>query len=328
MKVLYIGTPDTYWFYRQGKNPSHWLYGAVEMEHDGHEVVWEQERLGLWNDWRMVWQHHPDMVFIPNLNLHRHLLLLLLSVMGLCSRPVFAWLHHEPKVKKGMKSMIYRLLLSGCRHLFFLSEKTMWETVAAGLVRADRCSVPEWGADAEFFSGVATEDWGWFVSTGKENRDFDTLIEAFRRTGAPLKIITSRSHAGADYGDLSERCKAIPNIEVVITENSGLVYPLMLKEMARAKALVCPLRRDRLDYCVGLSTIADAEGLRKPLIITRNPYHGTERMSHFYVVETVDEWCEAIRTIQQGNDGELPRSEYSMQAAWQRMRNVMFDRNS
>lgn len=55
--------------------------------------------------------------------------------------------------------------------------------------------------------------------------------------------------------------------------------------MADAKALVCPLRQDKLNYCVGLSTIVDAEGLRKPLIITQNPYHSKERIQSFHVVK-------------------------------------------
>lgn len=32
MKILYIARTDTYRYYREGINPSHWLYGAVEME--------------------------------------------------------------------------------------------------------------------------------------------------------------------------------------------------------------------------------------------------------------------------------------------------------
>ena len=58
----------------------------------------------------------------------------------------------------------------------------------------------------------------------------------------------------------------------------------MINEMANAKALVCPLLQNKLNYCVGLSTIVDAEGLRKPLIITRNPYHSRKRLD-FSVVE-------------------------------------------
>ena len=43
MKILYIARTDTYRYYREGINPSYWLYGAVEMEKDGNEVVWEDE---------------------------------------------------------------------------------------------------------------------------------------------------------------------------------------------------------------------------------------------------------------------------------------------
>ena len=39
MKILYRARTDTYRFYREGINPSHWLYGAVEMEKEGNEVV-------------------------------------------------------------------------------------------------------------------------------------------------------------------------------------------------------------------------------------------------------------------------------------------------
>ena len=45
MKVLYIGEAQTHNLYMQGKVPSHWLYGAVEMEKDSKQVVWEQERV-------------------------------------------------------------------------------------------------------------------------------------------------------------------------------------------------------------------------------------------------------------------------------------------
>ena len=44
MKILYIGTPYNHDLWKEGKNPSHWLYGACEMEEDGHEVIWKQEQ--------------------------------------------------------------------------------------------------------------------------------------------------------------------------------------------------------------------------------------------------------------------------------------------
>lgn len=135
--------------------------------------------------------------------------------------------------------------------------------------------------------------------------------------------MTAGSHAGNDHTGLIEKCKDIPNIEVVITRNTGAVYPMMLKAMAEAKALVCPLRKDKLNYCVGLSTIADAEGLKKPLIITRNPYHSKERTKDFEVVESVEEWCDAIKRIQTVSNGGINRTDTSMQKAYEQMKHIM-----
>ena len=183
--------------------------------------------------------------------------------------------------------------------------------------------MPGWGADEEFYNRVTKSDNGFFVSTGKEQRDFDILIEAFKRTDASLKIITCKSHAGNNFEKLPEICKEIPNIKVVITENSGDVYPQMINAMANAKALVCPLLQNKLNYCVGLSTIVDAEGLRKPLIITRNPYHSDKRVQLCEVVESVDGWVKAIRKVQSASV-EIPYPLYNMDRCYLNMKVVLF----
>lgn len=297
MKILYIGTPATYRLYKEGKNPSHWLYGAVEMEKDGHQVIWEQERTSFLNDYRLVKKHKPDLVFIPNLNIRNHALLLFLKRVGLCRKPVIAFLHHTPK--SGKTGFVYSFLLKALNHCFFLSEKTMEETIRKGCIGENRCSEPGWGPDMDFYAKIPTVNGNYFISTGKENRDFDLLIDVFKETKAPLKIITAKSHAGSDYTDLKKKCASIPNIEAIITENSGEVYPMMVSEMAKAKAIVCPLRQDKLNYCVGLSTIADAEGLSKPLIITKNPYHPEKTTACFNTVTGKDEWIHAIGSLKQ-----------------------------
>lgn len=89
------------------------------MEKEGDVVIWEEESHALLNDWRLVRKYHPDMMFIPNLNLRNHLLLLLFTALHVARTPVFAFLHHEPKVKRGAKAWFYKLLLSAPEHLFF-----------------------------------------------------------------------------------------------------------------------------------------------------------------------------------------------------------------
>lgn len=321
MKILYIGRTDTYQYCKNGINPSHWLYGAIEMEKDGNKMVWADESTALLNDWKLIKKHQPDCVFIHNLNMREHLILSILKVLGIVRCPIYGYLHHTPK--GGKAKILYKIFLRGIKHIFFLSEKTMKETIRQGYVQEKKCSVPGWGPDRNFYNKVPKKEGKWFVSTGKENRDFDILIEAFKRTGAPLKIITAQSHAGNEYGHLKEKCRNIENIEVVITENSGSVYPQMLQAMAEAKALVCPLLKDKLNYCVGLSTIADAIGLNKPLLITRNPYHDADYLNGAKVVETIDDWVKNIEEVMGNTEDMTIKSRMSMANCYQNMKKEM-----
>ena len=320
MKILYIGEETTHNQYIKGNVPSHWFYGACEMEHDGHDVIWAQEKSNILNDLKLIYKHNPDIIFIPNLNIHNHLLLLSIA-RSIIRTPIYAYLHHEPKIKEGLKSKVYKYLLGGVKHLFFLSEKSMFATINAGLVEEKRCSVPGWGPDMDFYSNVEKSDNGWFVSTGKENRDFDILIDAFTKSGAPLHIITAYTHNGEDYSSLTDKCKNIPNIKVTIVDNTSANYPMMLHEMASAHAIVCPILPDRLNYCVGLSTIADAEGLEKPLIITANPYHNSYRVSLSGIsVSCVEDWVMAIHNIRYR---EKQPTHYTMASAYSQMKTIM-----
>ena len=218
------------------------------------------------------------------------------------------------KIRESQHSLFF--FTKSLKSLFFLSAKTMEETIQGGYLSKEKCSEPGWGPDMDFYNKIEKADGDYFISTGKENRDFDLLIEAFKETKAPLKIITAQSHAGNDYTNLKEKCASIPNIEIIITENSGDVYPMMVKEMANAKALVCPLRQDQLNYCVGLSTIVDAEGLNKPLIITHNPYHSDNRINHFNIAGNEQEWIRAITSLRRSNNISIS----SIQECYQNMK--------
>lgn len=321
MKILYIGRTDTYRLCKGGINPSHWLYGTMEMEKDGNEVIWADESIALFNDWKLVKKYRPDSVFIHNLNMREHLMLSIMKALGIIHCPIFGFLHHTPK--GGKTKILYWIFLRGIKHIFFLSKKTMKETIERGYIQEKKCSVPGWGPDMDFYNKVPKKNGKWFVSTGKENRDFNILIEAFKRTGAPLKIMTAKSHAGNEYSDLKEKCQGFKNIEVIITENSGSVYPEMLKAMAESKALVCPLLKSKLNYCVGLSTIADAIGLGKPLLITRNPYHDDSYLNGARTVDTVEDWIKAIKEIIENTKSTTIENEVNMVTCYQKMKKEM-----
>lgn len=327
MNILCISTKKTFELYKQGKVPSHWLYGTIEMEHDGHNIIYEDLPTKFGEDWKKVRKHKPEMIFIPTMNFNYFILLLFLCSINICKIPVYSYIHHSPRKVKGVRGffiqLLYKQLFKGCKHCFFLSEKTMKDSIIGGYLPSYKCSLPGWGPDMNFYDKVEVANEGYFITTGKENRDFDIIIDAFKETKATLKILTAKSHEGRNYEYLIDKCKDIPNIMVEITENSGEVYPKMLKEMANSCAIVCPLLKDHLKYCVGLSTITDAEGLHKPLIITLNPYHSIERIRHFELVDNLEEWVNAIEKIRD-NSYTLSDSEYSMEKAYKEMCKVIF----
>ena len=111
---------------------------------------------------------------------------------------------------------------------------------------------------------------------------------------------------------------------MTVVDNSPSNYAMMLREMASARALVCPLLPDKLNYCVGLSTITDAEGLSKPLILTDNPYHGTRPEEDGYIrVTSVKDWESAINLINSKGTKQIT-SSYSMTKAYDHIKNVLF----
>lgn len=317
MKILYIGESQTYELYKKGGAPSHWLYGAVEMQKEGNIVIFEEEVRSFFHDVILLIKYRPDFVFIPNLNLLNHCLLLLLGLLSFRTIKIYGYLHHEPK--GGIKIFLSRMLLRGCKHLFFLSELTMNHVIDCDIISPSSASVPGWGPDMDFYGNIATSDGDYFVSTGKENRDFDLLIDVFTECGESLKIITSKKHGGQNYENLPDKCKDIPNIEVVITENTGDIYLYLIDVMAKSKALVCPLKEEKLNYCVGLSSIADAEGLKKPLIITRNLYHSANRLESFNVVKSKEDWLSAIANLKKAEKD----SKYSMSKAYMNMKKYL-----
>ncbi len=54
-------------------------------------------RTSLLNDIKLVWQVKPDAIFIPNLNIGYHVLLLLLASFHILNILIFAYLDYAPR---------------------------------------------------------------------------------------------------------------------------------------------------------------------------------------------------------------------------------------
>ncbi|WP_418983910.1 glycosyltransferase [Alistipes sp.] len=307
MKILVFDNEKIYRLYHQGAVPSHWLYGVAEFEQAGHTIV-NHERNGnaitrLLDDVRAVRKHKPDAIFFPFFNIRCHPLLLLLAALRIVRKPVYGVVHRTPP-----KSQVTRLLLRGITQAFFLSPRNRQQSVALGLLPDRKTQDASWGPDLAFYDRHIRkrEQKGYFIATGKENRDYDLLINVFASRTEPLLIHTCHAHAGNHYDYLEGAAADHANIRTIISENSGANFLTMLHEMADAKALLCPLQMAKIRYCVGLSTIADAMALGLPVVLTENPYHPIDvnREGIGFAVKTSEEWSRAIDKLSDNQTAE------------------------
>jgi glycosyltransferase involved in cell wall biosynthesis len=116
-----------------------------------------------------------------------------------------------------------------------------------------------WGPDLEFERYVPTGD-ELIVSAGQTERDPATLLAALDGSG-----LRARVYAGAG-AELPEP----PGVELVRTDaGAPLHYGTVLEDLRRASVVAIPLRAG--DRLAGLSEVADALALAKPIVMTRSP---------------------------------------------------------
>lgn len=298
MKILCIDNKVTYNLWKKGIAPAHWIYGVSIMEKEEHIVINEEyhgaKLSKLLIDIYYYLKHRPDIIYFPFIHPADHALLFLFRALRILKCPIVGIVHRTPRNNK-----IFRFIIKGIDHAFFLSPKNRKEVIELGMIPENKTSDAQWGPDLDFYApyrNIETSD--YYISTGKENRDYDIIVSAFKKTNAKLRVLTCHKHAGSSYDYLLNYQSK--NIQIELSENSGTNFSSYLQEMAHAQVLVCPLKTEKLNYCVGLSTIADAIALAKPLIITNNPYHylsATEEGIGFGV-STEKEWLEAINKIE------------------------------
>ena len=151
--------------------------------------------------------------------------------------------------------------------------------------------VGHWGADLDFYDRIknkekeadnengdkastresATASHPFvFIATGKEQRDQRTLIEAFNRTGLPLKLyigINPDSSVPNPNLDAVRSYKPAANIDV--REICGLLPYEIALDVAKAQCVAICCKHTR--YTAGLTTVVEALGLGLPMVCSRNP---------------------------------------------------------
>lgn len=284
MKVYFYHTQNIQYCLsrmQQGEFPSHFLYGACHLSSSGIDVVYhrspskEMSRLktALYTAWQVLTcREHIDAVYATH---YKGLeLLILLRAIGIFRKPIVVW-HHQPIVtpKSKLREWGGRLFYRGMDRLIFFSQKLVDDSLHSPKANPKRMVVGHWGADLDFYDRMKNQekdDRFVFIATGKEQRDQHTLIEAFNRTGLPLKLyigINPDPTVPNPNLDAVRSYKPAANIDV--REICGLLPYEIALDVAKAQCVAICCKHTR--YTAGLTTVVEALALGLPMVCSRNP---------------------------------------------------------
>ena len=155
-----------------------------------------------------------------------------------------------------------------------------------------------WGPDAAFYPATARRGRG-IVAAGRTARDFETLGAAASQTGTAVRVICPQSSVSPAF----ERFGA--NVEVTAgASEEHMTYPELLEIYAQSRALAIPLISGA--NLSGLTSLVDALGMGKPVIMTRHPLIDldveAEGIGRWVEVGDVEGWRAAIQWFEENED--------------------------
>lgn len=290
MKIYYYHTRPIQEALDEWENhlhPGHILYGLTHFRKHGITPVLHRYRrfssrlkFSLYNFFEIMRCKEPYDVLYGT-SFYGLELIIFCRALGLYRKPVAVW-HHQAVIRNQsrLKNLVSRFFYKGIDEMFFFSRALINDSLKSGKVTADRLHLIHWGADLAFYDHLKQnlpaedneEQEKFFISTGKENRDFATLLKAFAEAELPVDIFTTPTAGDKNYETLLKQYAAYGNIRVHFTD--GIIPHRLAVEVCRSKAVViCCLE---YPYTVGLTTLVEAFALGLPVICSRNPKFGMD----------------------------------------------------
>jgi len=206
--------------------------------------------------------------------------LIYLRALRLYRKKIIVWQHHIIEKPGGFfRTCLYRVFLNGIDKFIFFGENAQAESIQSKLISKNKTAVLRWGADLDFFNNVLKEASGQeykdvrFISTGIDNRDFETLVKAFKGLSLKLDLYVVERELYEKYKMEGE------NIMVHFIEQDESLESSLLSshtvglELAKSSvSIICSKAISNIKLSSGLTSIIEATALGKPVIITRNKY--------------------------------------------------------
>lgn len=272
-------------------------------------------------------------------------LLVLLRALGLFRKPVAIYRYSSIAKSSGPLGRAFlRLFYKGIDVIMISSRLSCEESKAARIVPPEKIVYVRIGPDLPYYDALMDrpkpdperETPFTFISTGREGRDFRTLLSAFAATDKKLVLYTTYRHGAQDHRSFFASAGPWPdNIEVHLLEKA--LPPLPLARMvAEADCVVCPLNEP--GYDTGTSTLREAAALGKPVIVTKNAYFDfdveKEGMGLKVGVGDVEGWVRAIEQLASdrkaavrmgGNARAYTEREWNLEGAAEQIAGILFD---
>lgn len=127
-----------------------------------------------------------------------------LRALGLYRKPIVIW-HHTAVVTnpKPWREQISRLFYKGIDQMFLFSRKLIQDSQKTRKAPSHKLKLIHWGPDLPFYDHLLAEmpdrKPEGFISTGKENRDVDTLLQSFSATNEELDLYIAVSCGNINY---------------------------------------------------------------------------------------------------------------------------------
>ena len=225
--------------------------------------------------------------------------LMILRRLHLFSKPIFVWQHtaFQPN-DKTISNKVKTWILKGIDEMFFFNQQIADEAIKTGKV--GKYKVIPYGADMQFYSKSKKGCVGshvTFLSTGIENRDYETLLNAFKNQSSELDIYAFPSNNGIDYMKILNQAHE-SNIHIHILKEP--LPSVQLREITTSSdCIVISTLPLPYIYPCGLTSIVEAMALGKPIIATYNPWYGIdiEKEGIGFIAKSSEDWEKIIGEI-------------------------------
>jgi glycosyltransferase involved in cell wall biosynthesis len=305
-----ISTAKYYKDWQDSRFPGHLLYGLTHFSKYGINTIchtipfnpykWRL-RLSFYNLKAILFcKKSFDAIYAVT---HNGLeLLIFLRALGVYKKPIIIWHHTAIVTPSNIFRRIYsRLFYKGIDKACFFSQVLLDKSIVSGKIKKENAFLIHWGPDIVFYDTLRSQSdkEKRYISTGRERRDFITLIKAFNATSDLCDLFLPPGN----IGDLNyklilsqERLKINTNVRVFFVE---MDYFDAAKTAKNAFAIVISCLE--APYTVGLTSLVEAMALGLPVITTDNPMYPIDVEKENIGIKVpygdVNAWTKAIQYL-------------------------------